>query len=620
MIGINIGSFLTKFTCGDVIDKNKDSYTFTDFKINPFLNDHLDRVIDSIIQYKENYILFGSNIYLGYKKYYLSTFNNLSRLIGFMYNISKINNEEEKYFLTKENYDKEKGTFNFELNHIKYEITGDDCVCSYLSKIDEKIKTKLKTNEKQTYLFSIPDYYTYYQKEALKKILESLKLNNEYPFINESTALTMYYGYLNYKELTNEKKYVIFVDIGHSKTSFIFSEFTQNEFIVKKVENIPFLGGRDFNDRIFEKCLKQFEIENNKSLEVNGRNKYKLYEEIEKARKNLTINDSASINVDALDEDNDFEYEIKKEEFEDLIKNEIEKFKNGFELFYNKIKDYPIWRIEMGGQLMRTPILEKIIQDISNKKLSKTIALDECHSLGTLLYTLFIIQGNKFEKLNNVLSFNPYNIIFDNYETGIEFLKKEENFKNDNIQIYIGPIDRFQKDQINFYISYYDDDFKKLFKDSQILFSYSIEIKKLKEYRNQHKLNYSNIYLYIKLNEGIDIKVKLRSENYEFIHGFLTPKFVGDTPFIEEEKFEVINNGFENNEKSFSKKDSDFKVFSTKRTEIENNLNKYKSKIKKENIENPELNKKIKNIDQLIRKAKDMNDLKIIENEINSLK
>ena len=74
----------------------------------------------------------------------------------------------------------------------------------------------------------------------------------------------MYYGYLNYKELTNEKKYVIFVDIGYSKTSFIFSEFTQNEFIVKKVENIPFLGGRDFNDRIFEKCLKQFEKENNK--------------------------------------------------------------------------------------------------------------------------------------------------------------------------------------------------------------------------------------------------------------------------------------------------------------------------------------------------------------------
>ena len=180
----------------------------------------------------------------------------------------------------------------------------------------------IKTKEKQTYLFSIPDYYTYYQKEALKKILESLKLNNEYPFINESTALTMYYGYLNYKELTNEKKYVIFVDIGHSKTSFILSEFTKKEFIVKEVENIPFLGGRDFNDRIFEKCLKQFEKENNKSLEVNGRNKYKLYDEIEKARKNLTINDSASINIDALDGDNDFSYEITKEEFEKIIKNE----------------------------------------------------------------------------------------------------------------------------------------------------------------------------------------------------------------------------------------------------------------------------------------------------------
>jgi molecular chaperone DnaK (HSP70) len=352
-----------------------------------------------------------------------------------MYNISKINQEEQKYCI-KNNYDKEKGTFKFELNKIPYEITGDDCVCSYLKKLDEKIKTKLKTDEKQTYIFSVPDYYTYYQKVALKIILQSLKLDNEYPFINESTALTMYYGYLNYKEFTNENKYVIFVDIGHSKTSFILSEFTKNEFIVKEVENIPFLGGRDFNDRIFEKCLNQYQIENNQNLEVNGRKKVRLYEEIEKARKTLTINDSSTINVDALDGENDFSYEITKEEFEKLIKSEIEKFKNGFELFYNKVKKYPIWRIEMGGQLMRTPILEEIIYKISNIKLSKTIALDECHSLGTLLYTLFIIQGKKFEHLNNVLSYNNNYLIY--------------HINHANIVISIFPSNKDSKDGYRF--------------------------------------------------------------------------------------------------------------------------------------------------------------------------
>jgi hypothetical protein len=162
MIGINVDTNFTKFSAGNLTSEKK-HYTPLDLKLNPLLNDHLDRVLESIIQYKENNRLIALSTKLGYKKYCLSTFNNLSRLIGFFY-ILKINDEERKYFLVNDNYDKEKGTFNFELNHIKYEITGDDCVCSYLSKIDEKIKTKLKTNEKQTYLFSIPDYYTYYQK------------------------------------------------------------------------------------------------------------------------------------------------------------------------------------------------------------------------------------------------------------------------------------------------------------------------------------------------------------------------------------------------------------------------------------------------------------------------
>ena len=85
MIGINIGSQLTKFSSGNIISK-KEIYKAKDFKINPLLNDILDRVFPSIIQYKENIQLFGTSTQLGYKKYNLSTFNNLSRFIGFFYN------------------------------------------------------------------------------------------------------------------------------------------------------------------------------------------------------------------------------------------------------------------------------------------------------------------------------------------------------------------------------------------------------------------------------------------------------------------------------------------------------------------------------------------------------
>ncbi len=526
MIGINIGSFLTKFSCGDIIHKNKEVYNYFDFKLNPLLNDHLERVLESIIQYKEKSILFASSTYLGYKKYCTSTFNNLSRLIGFMFNISKINDEEKKYFLVNDNYDKEKGTFKFKFNNISYEITGDDCVCSYLKKIDEKIKTKLKTNEKQKYIFSVPDYYSYYQKEALKIILQSLNLDNEYPFINESTALTMYYGYLNYKELTNEKKYVIFVDIGHSKTSFILSEFTKKEFIVKEVENIPFLGGRDFNDRIFERCLEYFEKENNKSLEVNGKNKYKLYDEIEKARKNLTINDSALINIDALEGDIDFSMEITKEEFEKLIKKEKKQFNNKFKLFYNKVKKNQIWRIEMGGQLMRTPILEEIIHEISNIKLSKTIALDECHSLGTLLYTLFIIEKNKFEELNKVSSYDNNNYLkyHINRANIVISILNNNNYSKEGYRYQLGNLKDLSNElYINFFYKKGNDFLYQLYnynikrkKKKFDKISYLRYKKKKRNKKTQLFLNSENtIYIIIK-----KIKLDLPKESNNINEGY----------------------------------------------------------------------------------------------------
>ena len=62
--------------------------------------------------------------------------------------------------------------------------------------------------------------------------------------INESSAITMYYGYNKYRDLflnnenkidTTIEKNILFIDIGHSKTSFILSNFKYDEFKVEYV-------------------------------------------------------------------------------------------------------------------------------------------------------------------------------------------------------------------------------------------------------------------------------------------------------------------------------------------------------------------------------------------------
>ena len=407
MIGFNIGAQTTKFSSGKLTGE-KEIYTIKDFQINQLLNDYNYRVISSIIQFKNSVLLFGDLAKTNNKIYYLSTFDNLSRLIGFIYNI-KINEKEVKYFNTIENYDQENTSFSFTLNNDQYQFPCDFCVSIFLSKIINSIK-KIDTSIKN-YIFSIPDYYTYHQKESLKNILKTLKLKS-YLMINESTAMTMFYGLINYKELNYDKKYVIFIDIGHSKTSFILSEFTKKEFIVKYVVNNPFLGGRDFNNAIFKFCLEQFKKQNKRELNLTGKNKLKLMEEIEKARKNLSINTEIQINVEAIEGDIDFVYIIKRKEFEELVSKQLNLFEKEFKSFYDNVKKYNIFKIEIGGQLMRTPKLEEIIYKITNIKLSKTIALDECHSLGSLFYGIFIFDNKKFEELETVKSYNLYSIYY----------------------------------------------------------------------------------------------------------------------------------------------------------------------------------------------------------------
>ena len=518
MIGINIGSQNTKYSAGDLIYV-KDIYSTTDFKLNPILNDYLERVILSIIQFKDDNNFIGESTKLGYKKYYLSTFENLSRFIGFRYDLG-INKEEFKYLYTHENYIKEENKFKFKIKNNEYSITGDYLVYAFLNEINKKIKLKLKTNDNQKFIFSIPDYYTFYQKESLKNILKALDIYNE-PMINESTALTMYYGYLNYNELTYENKYIIFIDIGHSKTSFILSEFSKTKFSVKHVENIPFLGGRDINNLLFELCLKKFEQQNKTKLKVTGRNKIRLLEEIEKAKKTLTINYEALINVDSIQNDIDFSFEITRDIFEKELNEFRAKIKVKLAIFLSKIKRYKPIKIEMAGQLLRIPILQKDISEKLNMSISKTIALDECHSLGTLLYAIFIKGGKKFEELNNVESYNNYTINFEiNHIRNSHYIGNKIPYKS---TIWAGKIQSLSdKLEIKlFYPKYNFQDFE--LGDNYDIYYYSLDlsiIKKGKFIFIDYKIDDSNEFHFLLFNREfnrVEKGILSFSENEKFI-------------------------------------------------------------------------------------------------------
>ena len=413
-LGINIGASKTVYS---IFSKINDKYIS-----HVLLMNNSSRIIPSIICYTKDHRLFGENSISSLKQNLSTSYNNLSRIIGF--DNSDLYKEELKYMFTKDNNINDYNFYCYDKNQKKQIIKSEYIIADYLSLIKEYYFEK-ENIEYDFTTISVPDFYNINQREELKLICEAIGMK-DIEIINESSAITMYYGYTKYSDLfveTNEKN-ILFIDIGYSKSSFILSNFKYDEFKVEYVDYIENIGGRNFDYLIYEYCINEFK-KNNTLDEINDRMRYRLIEEIMKKRVQLTVNDGINFVVESFYDEEELNIYLKKEHFEEIIKNIIEEINKKFEqiLNYSKENNINIDYVEIAGELMRTPILQKMIKD-KNLKISKTILIDECTSVGACILRSF--NNNKFpiSKLKNFYQYNNQKILG-------EFNKKKEEYKKD---------------------------------------------------------------------------------------------------------------------------------------------------------------------------------------------
>ena len=396
-LGINIGALKTVYSIFSEINGK--------YVSNVLLMNNSSRIIPSIICYTKSHRLFGDNSLSSLKQNLDTSYNNLSRILD-------INDENLKFLFSKKEQNK---FYCYNELREKEEIGSENIIADYLSLINKYYFEKEKYDYTNTCI-SVPDFYTENQKEILQIICESIGMKN-INIINESTAITMYYGYTKYRDLfvqeTNEvdptiEKNILFIDIGYSKTSFILSYFTYNKFEVKYVDYIPNIGGRNFDELIYNYCVDKFKQENNIEIsDISIKMKYRILEEIQKKRIQLTVNNEILFKVEQIFNEKDLNIIIKKEELETIIKDLLDKINVKFDDVIKVVKEKQIKidYVELAGELMRTPILQKMIE---NKKLeiSKTILIDECTSVGAALLGSFFEKKfpiQKFEGINQVV-------------------------------------------------------------------------------------------------------------------------------------------------------------------------------------------------------------------------
>ena len=406
-IGINIGSLKTVYSLFSNIQKQ--------YLKKVLESDSSKRNFPSKICYTDSHRLFGFSSQPYIKKFLNSSYNNLSRLIGF--DECEIYIKELPFMINPvESF--EDVNFNFPKKNETEKLTSVNILVDYLSLINEFLNINNNQNI-INFTIPVPDYYTLYQREHLKIINEALNLKN-INIINESSAHTIYYGFTKYRNLffQNEETFegiekILFIDFGHSKTSYILSSYSKNEFSVEKVLCNPYLGGRNLDEKILEYIIEEYKENNNiDDFDLNPKKKLDILNEISIARNKLSLNEESKLQITNFYNKNDLDMILSLSDLNYIISNELDIFKNDLLNIIGEEKN--IKYVEMGGEVMRTQMLEKIIKDNFNLGLEKKISLDESISVGGAISGFYFknLHTKDENLIDNFYEYNYYNIYY----------------------------------------------------------------------------------------------------------------------------------------------------------------------------------------------------------------
>lgn len=167
-------------------------------------------------------------------------------------------------------------------------------------------------------------------------------------------------------------------------------------FEVKATAGDTHLGGEDFDNRLVDYFIKEFNRKNKIDISDNNRAKRRLRTACERAKRTLSASSQASIEIDSLAEGVDFYTSITRARFEELC-NDL--FRGTLEPVEKALRDAKmdkgqIDEIIMVGGSSRIPKVQKLLQDFfGGKNLNKSINPDEAVAYGAALQAA-VLSGN----------------------------------------------------------------------------------------------------------------------------------------------------------------------------------------------------------------------------------
>merc|ERR1711988_1384475 len=265
-----------------------------------------------------------------------------------------------------------------------------------LSKMKEIAESYLGEEVKDA-VVTVPAYFNDSQRQATKDagVIAGLNILR---IINEPTAAAIAYGLDNSKD----EKNILIYDLGGGTFDVSLLNIEEGVFEVKATAGDTHLGGEDFDRKMMDFFISDFK---KKDISGNKKSLRKLQTACESAKKTLSSNTIANIEIDSFFDGIDYSTSISRAKFESLCS---ELFKKTFEPVEKVLCDAKISKNEIdeivlvGGSTRIPKIQEQLTNFFNGKQLNKSINPDEAVAYGAAVQGA-ILSGSRDNKVTDIL-------------------------------------------------------------------------------------------------------------------------------------------------------------------------------------------------------------------------
>ncbi|KAG2243602.1 hypothetical protein Bca52824_094556 [Brassica carinata] len=355
--------------------------------IDVLLNDESNRENPGMVSFGEKQRFMGAAAAASATMHPKSTISQLKRLIGRKFKEHDVQ-KDLKLFPFETSEDSADGGIQIQLRYMgevqsfsPVQILG--MLLSHLKQVAEK---SLKTPVSDC-VIGIPSYFTNSQRLAY---LDAAAIAGLRPLrlMHDCTATALGYGiYKTDLAANSSPTCIVFVDIGHCDTQVCVASFGSGSMRVLSHGSDRNLGGRDFDEVLFNYFAVEFKEKYSIDVYTNTKACVRLRASCEKVKKVLSANAEAPLNIECLMEEKDVKSFIKREEFEKLSSGLLERLIVPCQkaLADSGLSLDQIHSVELVGSGSRIPAISKMLSSLFKRELGRTVNASECVARGCAL-------------------------------------------------------------------------------------------------------------------------------------------------------------------------------------------------------------------------------------------